>query len=230
VKKVDNPEQLSLRIVSPLLANHVGLSDTGLPLPATEKVNTVAGSSSRLKAQTFTTTSDVKVLHFDIDVRQTPSSGQPSQEKLWSFLLRRYLLPPVLVRRYPILRRPDSSPGLEVTFDILLEALGSGIKITSGKDDVRLSSTRINLELVMLVDDIFYWHELHGEGSSPCASHSFEQNGRKTDLSNIKVSVLEKSRHVLCQCEITRSSKQYGKYHIWGSLFTPFSLLNRQKK
>jgi len=106
----------------------------------------------------------------------------------------------IIIRGFPILRRPEAYPGLELSFDTLLYFLKADEAIiTDGV--VLVKGLEKTLQLKQHKDNVFLWHPLHipDEVCSCCMNHYIGISvGMPYDP--IDLHSLHAGRHILSNC------------------------------
>lgn len=110
---------------------------------------------------------------------------------LWDQLLG--YRPPV-VTGYPIARRLQGCPGLELPYAPLQHAQGTDLG-----QSCRLKGPSLDLIQAGSANGVFYWHEKHADKCSTDRFLHTHGDGLGMAFSN---SGLEKGRHVICDCEL----------------------------
>lgn len=115
---------------------------------------------------------------------------------------------PVVVKGYPIMRKPAGDIGIEMPLDIIA-ALAHANRVTTflGRTFIKGFSTM--LLLTGMIGDVFIWHLLsNGNGdrisyTDPRVHESIGENQLQTDLS---IALLGPSRHLIGWCSTITSS------------------------
>lgn len=110
----------------------------------------------------------------------------------------------VIVEGYPTARRPKGFAGLELTYNILVEALGP-VQVAKCDGIDRLEGSSVILHLIDAINGVHYWEERSSskqltEGSSELEHASYRPT---TDSGTISV---EASRHVIRELTCSDSS------------------------
>jgi len=74
---------------------------------------------------------------------------------------------------------------------------------------MRVKGPHLSLELVGLVDNVFYWHDDSPALDFLCAGHFFEKNTIRTGIADLRISDLEKGRHIFCECNTISRKGQH---------------------
>jgi hypothetical protein len=112
----------------------------------------------------------------------------------------------VLVLGYPISRRPEGFPGLELSFHVLLNILqAKNATLTGGH--IVLEGRERNLRLVKHDGEIFLWHPFEGRPCSCFKDCVTEINGVKVPPGPIFSKILDPGRHILNGCKDPQNSK-----------------------
>ncbi|PNP78573.1 hypothetical protein FNYG_08085 [Fusarium nygamai] len=144
------------------------------------------------------TSQNPPVLAFDIDVIQESMSDTHSQHHVFLHKLLEDIMVPVVVHGFATARRPESCPGLELPFGLLLEAAGaSGTTVLDGFHF--LNGSRVHLKMVERFHNVFYWHEIDdATGSSHGTSNSLGRGPNWVNPVTISKTDLETGRHIVC--------------------------------
>jgi hypothetical protein len=120
----------------------------------------------------------------------------PRAQNYWQALIGES----VLILGFPIARRPDPCPGLELSFHSLLCFLeAKNTTITDGQ--VILKGPERALQLMKHSDNIFLWHPRHApdEVCSCCKDHHIKVNVG-IPSGPIDFNILNAGRHILNNC------------------------------
>jgi hypothetical protein len=137
--------------------------------------------------------------HTEVEAVGSELNGQ-----CWHNLFRN----PVVVKGYPIMRKPAGDTGIEMPLDIIA-ALAHANRITTflGRTFIKGFSTM--LLLTGMIGDVFIWHLLsNGSGerisyTDPRVYKAIGENQLQTDLS---MTLLEPSRHLIGWCSTITTS------------------------
>lgn len=144
------------------------------------------------------------MLAFDIGVIEDVVATHSKQEIFWHKLLGDQMVP-VVVQGFPTARRPESCPGLELPFGLLLEAVGASTT-TASRGFHFLKGSRIHLKMVKRLHNTFYWHEIYDTtGSSHRTSYSLGRRPSCVNPAAISMAELETGRHIVCGDKLTSS-------------------------
>lgn len=132
-----------------------------------------------------------------------PTSSR--QRLYWIDLVNPY----TLIQGFPISRRPDGYPGLELSFDHLL-AYSVADDAVVENEQIVLPGGYVTMQLIKNTDNLFLWHPSHpSEESCSCciAKHS------QIKLGLIDLDLLRLGRHILSGCTEPRNLSSQCKYH-----------------
>jgi hypothetical protein len=115
-------------------------------------------------------------------------SGEISNGQCWHQLFRN----PVIVKGYPILRRPMSNVGLEVSLDVLASLAGTRY-INTFNSQLFIKGFSTMLIPTRHSDNILFWHLLCNKNGDRISY----LDGKDINTDNVSLSDLDKSRHIL---------------------------------
>ena len=124
------------------------------------------------------------------------SDSTPRVQNCWQALVGES----VVILGFPIARRPEACPGLELSFHRLLCFLeAKNTTIANGR--VLLKGPERGLQLMKHSDNVFVWHPLHppDEVCSCCMDHHTRTNVG-IPSSPIDSNILNAGRHILNNC------------------------------
>jgi len=124
------------------------------------------------------------------------SDSTPRVQSCWQALVGES----VVILGFPISRRPEACPGLELSFHRLLCFLqAKNTTIANGR--VLLKGPERALQLMNHRDNVFIWHPLHtpDEVCSYCMDHHIEINV-EIPSGPIDSNILNAGRHILNNC------------------------------
>lgn len=128
---------------------------------------------------------------FNVEEYNGPSSNANGQ--CWHAMFRR----PVIVKGYPIPRRPQADTGLELSLDIMAAlACTRYANVFDSKVFIKGFST-ILVPTKRLDDDVLVWHLLYNK--RPTDRISYLDCSVET-LSDVRISELERARHIVGWC------------------------------
>ncbi|KAF4456648.1 hypothetical protein FALBO_15364, partial [Fusarium albosuccineum] len=149
-----------------------------------------------------------RIIGIKIEVAETSAPSTQWQKSLWHRSFRKEFTP-AIIQGYPTARRPDGCPGLELSFNVLLDVVKSWT-VTTIYPSLQLRGNDVTLRLVGEVDKVFYWHEAPALSSSVCLTQRFTRTSR-ADLSLLPTdSELRTGRHIICNCELNAENRNDG--------------------
>lgn len=193
-------EQLAW-IVSALLSNPQNISCYCLPLITSFRINAPTSALLEYKGR----------CNFDFELTQLGNSDE-SSPGIQNFS-RDLLGENAIILGFPIRRRPEGYPGLELSFDTLLlylEAPKAEIFIL----DVFIKGSRTVLKLIKHTEDVFLWRLDHSlaDYSSCCPDYHSNEIAYE-DYSSLDYHALEAGRHILSKCADNAASPK-GMYRV----------------
>jgi len=179
-------------IMSALLSNTRNISLYCLPRITSFRIDDVAPSNSNLfKYKGY--------CNFDFDHTQTATLDEPLPGI--QSVIRDLLGETTIILGFPIRRRPEGYPGLELSFDALLLYLQAS-KAEIFVLDVFIKGPKRVLKLFKHSGDVFLWRLDHSlaKYSSYCSASRSEATALE-DYSSLNHHALEYGRHILSKCE-----------------------------
>lgn len=147
-----------------------------------------------------------------IEVQEKHKSPDQMNGLPWSQYLGRHGSS-VIVEGYPTARRPKSFPGLELTYDALVEALGP-VRAARCDGSGRLEGSSVILHLIDAIDGVHYWEERSSSEQLTDGSSKLEHASYKpiTDSGTIHV---EASRHVIRESTCSSAPNEGERFFSW---------------
>jgi hypothetical protein len=161
--------------------------------------------------QTFThahrRTSDA--VSFRVEASEDTTYSNSPQDTFWHKTLP---MMPAIAIEFPTVQRPEPCSGLGISFHTLLEVVGAS-EITLHSILFRLKGSRLHLQMVKRIGNVFCWYEIDYTRTSPHLDFSSLGAGqniiRPAETSEFD---LETGRHVVCPLEDYKSSFDESKY------------------
>ncbi|KAH7161762.1 hypothetical protein EDB81DRAFT_854059 [Dactylonectria macrodidyma] len=140
-----------------------------------------------------------ETLSFRLSTHETLIGERPPAKFLTGLLDSTEM--PITVRGYPTLRRPKPCDGIEVSFSLLLKAIGT-CQIHSPLEYVYLKSSGIFLKLLHWARGVFYWHEIQPSNRLWfCDLHHLDNVVGNLNQDNIDNAKLQTGRHIIYYCQ-----------------------------
>ena len=149
---------------------------------------------------------------FQISVQESLPAIPSSIQTTWWTVLRQKFSVNRICRGYPNIRRSNKSPGLEISYSVLLGLVGRDSKTANSPDFAQVVGENVTLEFVDKEDDIYYWHEAPSARRLRCTSHWLPRTFR-----NIFPQDMKKSRHFLLECKTLDLPQSDCKFHVSNS-------------
>jgi hypothetical protein len=177
-------------IWSALLGNIRNLTGFCLPLMTSFRIDAAPSNSTLQKYRGYCN------FGFELTQREISDESLPGIQNFSRDLLGEN----AIILGFPIRRRPEGYPGLELSFDTLLlylEAPKAEIFVL----DVFIKGPRRMLKLIKHTEDVFLWRLDHSlaDYSSCCTDHLSKALSCK-DYSYLDHHALEAGRHILSKC------------------------------
>jgi hypothetical protein len=154
------------------------------------------------------------VCHLSFDFECLAITDREDRGLCWASMLRN----PILVTGFPILRRPDSRSGLEVSLSAMASLVLSNEVVQIGQRII-MKSFNMLLIAVLATTNVMIWHCLVSADLSERISY-FDRRLEAVDLTQSKVQSLrslETMRHIIGWC--SKATDFCGKY-IWAISFS----------
>jgi hypothetical protein len=125
------------------------------------------------------------------------ASGTPGWPNSWRDLVKDRLV----IYGFPVSRRPEGHPGLELSYDTLMYFSQTDTPTITDKL-ILIQGAKLSLQLVKHDEDVFLWHPFHPlpETCPYCDNHHVEDN-TVTRKEAINLLQLQAGRHILRNCE-----------------------------
>lgn len=120
----------------------------------------------------------------------------PRVQNYWNDLVKAS----IVVVGYPISRRPENYPGLELSFNTLLHLLQAD-KATIVDESVLLQGQNKTVQLMKHGDNIFLWHQLHNKDQGcSCSTDHHVRHHAVVYHNHIDLNTLNAGRHIFSNC------------------------------
>lgn len=160
-----------------------------------------------LSAETHNFRSEsTKVIHFSLHY-SLEAMAQPrhSNGSCWVDMFKN----PVMMKGYPIPRRPMTNTGLELSLG-LLSALINGARLANFGGTTILKGFSAMLATSAIVDDTVFWHYFFNP-KGQYISYADKEVAQSGEFIHVPSDVVERSRHIVGWCEVAKSYA--GKKH-----------------
>lgn len=138
--------------------------------------------------------------HFDLSFHFDQLDATGSNGQCWQKLF----LNPVLVRGYPINRRPNGVKGLELSLDVMATLLHAS-RVTRFDATPFIKGFSALAVLTQKEKDVILWHLVVNEDRDERISYNDSRVPRSRDDEHIEDTVLQNSRHILGWCSHVES-------------------------
>jgi hypothetical protein len=144
----------------------------------------------------------------DIAHPANPGDSIPRVQNCWQDLVGIS----IIIAGFPISRRPENYPGLELSFNKFLHLLKAD-RTTIADGPVLLKGRSKTVQLMKHSDNVFLWHPLHNEdqGCSCCTDHHVGLNA-VVYHSPIDLHILNAGRHIFSDCVDLQTAVGKSKY------------------
>ncbi|KFY30042.1 hypothetical protein V494_08306 [Pseudogymnoascus sp. VKM F-4513 (FW-928)] len=124
-----------------------------------------------------------------------PTDDIPQKQSWWQDLVGK----PTVIQGFPILRRPEASPGLELSFELLLSSVKTDKAIIN--DGLILLKGPVSiLQLFKHTNDVFLWLPFHpGDGICSCGENHINIRAN-ISCSSFDLRRIKAGRHILGVC------------------------------
>jgi hypothetical protein len=124
-----------------------------------------------------------------------PTDVIPQKRSWWQDLIGKN----IVIQGFPISRRPEAYPGLELSFELLLSSVQTDEAIIDN-GQVLLRGLISTVQLFKDTDDVFLWRPFHPTNEICYCGEYHREISRDTFYSTIDLSRLKAGRHILGVC------------------------------
>jgi hypothetical protein len=114
----------------------------------------------------------------------------------------------ILISGFPISRRPDGYPGLEVSFETLLSLLEADTASLNG-GLITVKGRKTTLWLTKHTRNVYFWRQLDDSTDTgpACVDDNVSRYHDSVDLHSLEI-----GRHILSKCQEVQTATAKGKY------------------